>query len=43
MVSSKVAEQYFNLIIAKSKKIVWFENSAHVANDDEPEKFKEEI
>jgi pimeloyl-ACP methyl ester carboxylesterase len=36
---SLLAEQYFNLINAPKKELIWFENSAHLANIEEPEKF----
>lgn len=40
MVSSSVAEEFFNSLRAPAgKTLIWFENSGHVANLDEPEKF----
>lgn len=43
-VSSKLAQQYIETYQTTStKKIIWFENSAHVVNDDEPKKFFEEL
>jgi pimeloyl-ACP methyl ester carboxylesterase len=36
---SILAEQYFNIIEAPKKEIIWFENSAHLANIEENEKF----
>jgi pimeloyl-ACP methyl ester carboxylesterase len=34
-----LAEQYFKIIEAPQKEIMWFENSAHFANAEENEKF----
>jgi pimeloyl-ACP methyl ester carboxylesterase len=36
---SIIAEQYFQIIEAPKKEIIWFENSAHFANAEENEKF----
>jgi pimeloyl-ACP methyl ester carboxylesterase len=36
-------EEYFRRIIAPRKKLVWFENSAHFAFLEEPERFAEEM
>jgi pimeloyl-ACP methyl ester carboxylesterase len=36
---SIIAEQYFQIIEAPKKEIIWFENSAHLANIEENEKF----
>jgi pimeloyl-ACP methyl ester carboxylesterase len=36
---SIIAEQYFKIIEAPKKEIIWFENSAHFANIEENEKF----
>jgi pimeloyl-ACP methyl ester carboxylesterase len=38
-VPSVLSEQYFNIIEAPKKEIIWFENSAHFANIEENEKF----
>ena len=38
-VPSVLAEQYFKIIEAPKKEIIWFENSAHFANIEENEKF----
>jgi esterase/lipase len=38
-VPSVLAEQYFNIIEAPKKELIWFENSAHFANIEEKEKF----
>ncbi len=38
-VPSVLAEQYFKLIEAPKKELIWFENSAHLANIEENEKF----
>jgi pimeloyl-ACP methyl ester carboxylesterase len=34
------AEQYYSVLEAPSKQLVWFENSAHTPHLDEPEKFR---
>ena len=34
-----LAEHYFNLIESPKKELIWFENSAHLANIEESEKF----
>jgi proline iminopeptidase len=39
----KIAEDYFNLLQAPYKEIIWFENSAHMIPFEEPEKFNEVI
>ena len=36
---SILAEQYFKIIEAPKKEIIWFENSAHFANIEENKKF----
>ena len=38
-VSSVLTEQYFKIIEAPKKEIIWFENSAHFANIEENKKF----
>ncbi len=38
-VSAQLAKKYFDLLEAPSKKIIWFENSAHNACFEEAEKF----
>ena len=38
-VPSILAEQYFKMIEAPKKELIWFENSAHLANIEENEKF----
>jgi pimeloyl-ACP methyl ester carboxylesterase len=38
-VPSVIAEQYFEMIEAPKKELIWFENSAHLANIEENEKF----
>ena len=38
-VPSVLAEQYFKLIDAPRKELIWFDNSAHLANIEENEKF----
>ena len=38
-VPSVLTEQYFKIIEAPKKEIIWFENSAHFANIEENEKF----
>jgi pimeloyl-ACP methyl ester carboxylesterase len=40
-VPSILAEQYFKIIEAPKKEIIWFENSAHLANIEEGEKFND--
>jgi pimeloyl-ACP methyl ester carboxylesterase len=40
-VPSVLTEQYFNIIEAPKKEIIWFENSAHLANIEEDEKFND--
>jgi pimeloyl-ACP methyl ester carboxylesterase len=39
----ELAEAYFESLKAPSKRLVWFENSAHMHNLDEPEKFQKEL
>jgi pimeloyl-ACP methyl ester carboxylesterase len=34
---------YFESLVAPWKKLVWFENSAHMANLEEPDKFQREL
>jgi pimeloyl-ACP methyl ester carboxylesterase len=36
-----LAEQYFNVLDAPYKELIWFENSAHLPNIEEPEKFND--
>lgn len=36
---SVIAENYFNNLITPYKKLIWFENSAHMPNTEENEKF----
>lgn len=38
-VSFELAERYFNQLQAPQKKLIWFENSAHLPHLEEPEKF----
>ena len=38
-VDSKLAAEYFDLIQAPSKRLMWFENSAHNPNVEEPDLF----
>jgi len=38
---SRLAEQYYRALRAPSKKLIWFENSAHLLNAEETEKFNE--
>lgn len=38
---SSLVEQYFDVIHAPLKKLIWFEHSAHGPLGDEPEKFKD--
>ena len=38
---SAVAERYASSLVAPSKQLVWFENSAHTPHLEEPEKFRE--
>jgi pimeloyl-ACP methyl ester carboxylesterase len=40
-VPSILAEQYFKMIEAPKKELIWFENSAHLANIEENEKFND--
>lgn len=39
---SKLAKQYFDVLQCPQKEFVWFENSAHLLNFEEPEKFFQE-
>jgi len=41
--TTSLAKNYFDLISAPEKEFVLFENSAHLPNFDEPEKFQKEI
>ena len=36
-----LAEQYFNILEAPSKELIWFENSAHFLNIEENDKFND--
>lgn len=38
---SVIAEQYFKIIEAPKKELIWFENSAHLADIEEHEKFND--
>jgi pimeloyl-ACP methyl ester carboxylesterase len=38
---SQLAEQYYEMLKAPSKKLIWFENSAHFINVEEAEKFND--
>jgi pimeloyl-ACP methyl ester carboxylesterase len=40
---SEFVEAYFIALKAPSKKFVWFENSAHMPNIEEPHKFQREV
>lgn len=40
-VPSVLAEQYFKIIEAPKKELIWFENSAHFAFTEENEKFND--
>ena len=40
-VPSILAEQYFEMVKAPDKKLIWFENSAHFVNAEEVEKFND--
>jgi pimeloyl-ACP methyl ester carboxylesterase len=40
-VPPETSEEYFNILTAPSKKLIWFENSGHEPFVDEPEKFNE--
>lgn len=37
----ELAEKYFNQLKAPKKKFVWFENSGHLLNSEESEKFND--
>ena len=39
----QLTEEYFNLINAPAKEIVWFDESAHRCDIEEPEKFQNEL
>ena len=39
----ELAEDYFELLEAPAKSFIWFENSAHDMQYDEPDKFSQEI
>ena len=39
----ELVEAYFKTVKAPSKKLVWFENSAHMPNLEEPDKFQREL
>lgn len=39
LVSAEISAAYFETLRAPSKKLIWFENSAHVPPVEEPEKF----
>lgn len=38
-----LAEDYFEMLEAPAKSFIWFDNSAHNMQYDEPEKFSQEI
>jgi pimeloyl-ACP methyl ester carboxylesterase len=38
-VPSEIAERYFNALRAPSKELIWFENSAHMPNSEEKDRF----
>mgnify|MGYP001417842235 CR=1 FL=1 len=40
-VPSILAEQYFNILNAPSKELIWFENSAHLPNIEEKDNFND--
>lgn len=40
---TKLVEEYYNIIKAPVKELVYFEESAHMANFEEAEKFNEEV
>jgi len=40
---SSIAEKYINVLKADTKEIVWFEESAHMCNIEEEEKFALEM
>ncbi|MDQ0200428.1 alpha/beta fold hydrolase [Neobacillus ginsengisoli] len=37
-----LVEQYFDMLECPYKELIWFENSAHLLNYEEPMKFHEE-
>ena len=37
----ELAEKYFNQLQAPKKEFIWFENSAHMLNTEESEKFND--
>jgi pimeloyl-ACP methyl ester carboxylesterase len=39
MVPAELSEEYFNVLQAPSKELIWFEHSAHSAPFEEPDKF----
>lgn len=39
---AQLAEQYYNILECPSKELIWFENSAHLVNFEEPDKFYDE-
>jgi proline iminopeptidase len=39
----KIAEEYYNMLNAPHKEIIWFENSAHMIPFEEPDKFNDVI
>lgn len=41
-VPSELSKQYYDLLEAPHKEFIWFENSAHLLNFEEPEKFFKE-
>lgn len=43
VISPKLGEQYFEMLKAPEKEIVWFEKSAHGPPFEEPEKFNEVV
>lgn len=44
VVTAEVAEKYYNALDApRGKRLIWFENSGHWPNFEEPERFREEL
>lgn len=43
VISPRLGEQYFEMLKAPEKEIVWFDNSAHGPPFEEPEKFNEVV
>jgi pimeloyl-ACP methyl ester carboxylesterase len=41
VISPELGEQYFEILEAPEKELIWFENSAHGAPFEEPQKFNE--